>query len=82
MLPLRFATTDCFTAPVYGSVSMYGEEQLLRRSTHGSWVLFLMFKTDQRATKVKKTQTHPLASIVTVPQLATTDIGLSLNAEL
>jgi hypothetical protein len=35
-------------------------------NTHGSWVLFLMFKTDQRATKVKKTQAPPLAPIVTV----------------
>jgi len=66
MLPFSFATSNFFTALVYGSVSMCGEERHLLLSTHGSWVLFLMFKTYRRATKVKKTQTHPLDQTVTL----------------
>jgi hypothetical protein len=66
MLPFGFAKTEGFTALVFSSVSMCSREQLLRLSTHGSCVLFFMFKTDRRAGKVKKTQTPPLAPIVTV----------------
>jgi hypothetical protein len=66
LLPFAFATSNFFTALVYGSVSMCIRERLLRRSTHGSCVLFFMFKTNRRATKVKETQTPLLAPIVTV----------------
>ena len=58
--------SNFFTALVCSSISLCGGERHLRRSTHGSRVLFFMFETDRRAGKVKKTQTHPLAPIVTV----------------
>jgi hypothetical protein len=79
-----FATSNFFTALVCGLVSMCGVQRHLLLSTHGSWVLFFMFKTDRRATKVKKTQTLPVGSNCdcVAAALATTDIGLSLNAEL
>jgi len=80
MLPLRFATTDCFTALVCCSAFICESERLLRRTLSVDGFCFFMFKTDQRAEKVMNIQTLPKLGVRTPPSVAWAAFALALAA--